>query len=102
MGISLDIEYLGQAFIVDVESSDPIYAVKEKILTQSISGIHDIQKIQLFYQNSLLNDTDILSDLNIGRDSTLIMTYISNQSKQIDWVLIAFFVIFLYFLVNMF
>jgi hypothetical protein len=62
---------------LDTESSDTILGVKQKILDQT--GI-PVNQQQLTFDNIVLSDSSTLSDYNIQKNSTLVLTLVSVAS----------------------
>lgn len=60
---------------VDVESSDTIESVKQKLQDKELPAVYDYLKINLFFNSVELSNGSTLSDYNIQKFSQLTSSY---------------------------
>ena len=68
---------------VDVEPSDTIEAVKQKLQDRELPAVYDYLKINLFYNSVELPDGSTLSDYNIQKFAELTSSYDSSDCNPI-------------------
>ena len=78
MGMQIDVQKISnpsEEWSLDVESSDTIESVKQKMIDQDFPNVYNLAKINLFFNSVELSDSSTLSDYNIQKNSHLTSSY---------------------------
>jgi len=88
--MNIFLSFPGGILNIDIEPSDVIGGIKTKIVLD-LPQYSNIEKIKLFYNNQLLDDTTTLSENFITRNNTITMTYdeeLALEKSNLNWITI--------------
>jgi hypothetical protein len=89
MGMTIYVQKLSipaEEWSLDVESSDLVESVKQKLKDQEAPASYDLNRIKLFFNGQELQNNNTLSDYNIQKFSNITSSYQANAVRTVIYM----------------
>ena len=89
MGMTIYVQKLSspaEEWSIDVESSDLVEGVKQKLKDQEAPASYDLNKIKLFFDGQELENNNTLSEYNIQKFSHLTSSYQARAVRTVIYM----------------